>query len=140
MIRLNPVKPKKLDAVEFTRQDMMKIGLKARQWITERVEKGLGVDGRQMKKLSSSYRERKEKLGQPGVRNMLFSGSMLGSMDIVDCRDGSVTLGFDRAAELVKARVNQDREEWFGVDDNTEGKVMYFADRLMDDKLRKQQK
>lgn len=141
MVRINLVRPPRLEAVSFSRSDMQRIGLKARQQITERVTRGTGLNGRQMKPLSKKYREKKEKLGQPGIRNLQFSGSLLGAMTIVEVGADRVVIGFTRAAELAKAQKNQDRTPWFGLSttgaSNDEAVVLFFAERILQSKLAK---
>ena len=139
MIRINLVKPRRLEAIEFTTSDMKKIGLYVRQQVTERVLKGLDVNDRMMKPLSKAYKAKKEAMGQPGIRNMQLSGAMLGSMDVVEVSASRVVVGFDRRAELVKAQINDDRKgsRWYGLSPQNGAKVEYFAERLLVNKAAK---
>jgi hypothetical protein len=139
MIKVNLIKPKRLESVEFTTADMKRIGLYVRQVVTERVLKGLDVQDRSMKPLSKAYAKKKMAMGQPGIRNMQLSGAMLGSMDVVSVSAGQAVVGFDRRAELVKAEINQDRKgsQWYGLSPQNEVKVAYFAERLLDNKMAK---
>ncbi len=134
MITIRLTKPKPLEAVAFTRADMIKIGAKAKTLITHRVLRGQDVNDRQMRPLSKAYQKKKEALGQPGIRNMQFSGSMLGSLDIVEVAQDRVVLGFDRRAELTKAQKNDDRSKWFGLSRNDQGVVGQFAERILANK------
>ncbi len=121
--------------VEFSRADMLKIGAKAIGCITDRVKLGRNVNDRQMKSLRKNYAKKKAAMGQPPIRNMMYSGSMLGSLVVVRADDKSVEIGFTRQSELAKAQTNQDRSDWFGASDNDEGKIGLFAEKLLKNKL-----
>ena len=131
MLRINLIKPKKLEPLIFTRSDLVRIGAKAIETVTQRCAKGLNVNDRAGKQLSPSYRARKIALGQPGIRNLMLSGAMLGSMTVVEADQGHVTIGFTRQAELAVAAKNQDRDPFFGLSKNDEGKILQFADRIL---------
>lgn len=139
MIRINLIKPSRLEMVNFTTSDMKRIGLYVRQQVTERVLKGLDVNDRSMKPLSKKYAAKKAAMGQPPIRNMQLSGAMLGSMDVVKVSSNQAVVGFDRGSELVKAQINDDRKgsHWFGLSPQNEVKVAYFAERLLDNKAAK---
>lgn len=134
MIRLNLVRPKRLQAVEFTRDDLVRIGGKVIDTVQKRCGRGQNVNDRRSKPLSASYRAKKVALGQPGVRNQMFSGSMLGALTTVKADQSQVTVGFTRQAELAKASKNQDRDPWFGISKNDEGIVLAYAERLLQSK------
>jgi len=136
MVKIRFVIPKEHGPVAFDRQDLLKIGAKAIDSITKRTALGLNGNDRQGKPLSKKYRAKKEKLGQPGIRNMMFSGSMLGALTITEATSGKVVIGFTRQAELVKAQKNEQREGWFGLSPNDEAKVMLFADQLLQRKVK----
>jgi hypothetical protein len=74
---------------------------------------------------------RRSPWGQPGIRNLMLSGSMLGAMTIVEADQTHVTIAFTRQAELAKASKNQDRDRWYGISKNDEGKILVFADRIL---------
>ena len=137
MLRVNLIKPKKLEALAFTRADLVRIGAKAIESVTKRVALGLNEQDRTMKPLSASYRAKKVKMGQPGIRNMMLSGSMLGALTVVEADNNHVTVGFTRQAELAKASKNQDRSDWFGLSKSDEAKVMFFAGRILANKTSK---
>jgi hypothetical protein len=136
MIRVNLVKPKRLEAVSFTRQDLLKIGAKAIEAVQKRCLRGQNVNDRKTKPLSKSYAKAKQKIGQPPIRNMMFSGSMLGALTVVEADQNRVVVGFTRQAELAKAAKNQDRDPWFGLSRNDEGIVLGYAERLLESKTK----
>jgi len=137
MIRISLVRPKKYDAVTFDRRDLLKIGAKAIQVVTTRVSRGVGLNDRRMKPLSPQWAAAKRKLGQPPIRNMMFSGSMLGAMTVVEAQDDRVMIGFTRQSENAKASANQDRTPWYGVSRNDEAVIYRYADDLLRAKLKK---
>lgn len=137
MIRLNLVRPKQFAAIEFTRQDLIQIGAKAIDSITKRVALGIDANDRPAKRLSAGYRRKKTAKGQPGIRNLMYSGSMLGSMTITEATNNRVVIGFNRRSELIKAQTNQARDPWFGLSSNDEAKTLLFADQLLARKARK---
>jgi|SRR5581483_4553706 len=134
MVRIGLVKPKPLKAETFTKADLVKIGAKLIDSVQKRCERGQDANDSKMKPLSKGYAEKKAKMGQPAIRNMMFSGSMLGAMTITKASDDQVTIGFTRQAELVKAQKNQDRSNWFGISPSDEDKTLYYAGRLLESK------
>jgi hypothetical protein len=137
VVKINLLRPARLQAVSFTRSDLLKIGAKAIESVQNRCARGQNVNDRRSKPLSARYRAKKEKMGQPGIRNEMFSGSMLGALTVVEADQQHVTVGFTRQAELVKASKNQDRDPWFGLSRNDEGKVLLYAERLLQNKVNK---
>ena len=137
MLRVRLIKPKRFEALTFTRSDLVRIGAKAIETVTQRCARGQNVNDRASKPLSASYRAKKIALGQPGIRNEMFSGSMLGALTVVEADQNHVTVGFTRQAELVKASKNQDRDPFFGLSKGDEAKVVYFAERLLLNKSRR---
>ena len=135
MLRVNLNRPAKFDSVSFTRSDLLKIGAKAIDTIIRRCDRGRNVNDRPAKPLSAKYRAKKEAQGQPGIRNLSNSGSMLGSLTIVEADQSKVVLGFTRRSELVKAEKNDQRDPWFGLSKNDEAVVGQFAGRLLQNKV-----
>ena len=115
----------------ITRSDWIKIGGKAIQTITQRLAQGRGVDDRRMKPLSPAYAARKRSIGSTPIRNMMFSGAMLGAMGIVKTTESSVVIGFTRRSELIKATMNQSRSAWYGLSKKDEEVVGRFAKTLI---------
>lgn len=130
MLNINLSKIKKLSAIEFTRQDMIKVGARAVQSIQERVGKGLGTRDRPMRPLSASYRTKKTGMGQPGIRNLMFSGSMLGALTLVEVTNKKAVIGFTKRSEQAKAVANELRSPWYGLSKSDEQNVLNYADRL----------
>lgn len=135
MLRIQLGKSPKFEAVNFDRRDLLRIGAKAIELIQKRVSHGLGLTDRKMKPLSKSYAARKRKLGQPPIRNLMFSGSMLGSMTIIQASDNKVVIGFTRQAEVRKAAGNQSRSPWFGISPKDEQSLETFAWAILRRKL-----
>src|SRR4051794_37686499 len=106
MVRLNLIKPTKLESVNFTRADLVKIGAKAISTIQKRCARGQNLKDREAKPLSKSYAEKKRKIGQPAKRNLMYSGKMLGAMTVVEANKDKVVVGFTSQRELVKASKN----------------------------------
>lgn len=131
MIRINLVRPKRYADVSFNRRDLLKIGAKAIETIQKRCARGQNVNDRPMKPLSAKYRQKKAAIGQPPVRNMMFSGSMLGALTVVEASNDRVTVGFTRQAELAKAQKNDQRSPWFGLSKNDEAIVARFAESIL---------
>jgi hypothetical protein len=131
MLRLNLIKPKALQAVNFTRADLVRIGAKAVDTIQKRCARGVNVRDRAAKPLSSRYLQKKTRIGQPPIRNLMYSGSMLGALTVVSADQNRVIVGFTRQAELVKASKNQDRDPWFGLSKNDEGIVLNYAGQIL---------
>lgn len=136
MIRVNLVRPKRYDAVSFDRRDLVKIGAKAIETIQKRCARGMNINDRPAKPLSSRYRAKKARMGQPPIRNLMFSGSMLGALTVVEATNDRVTVGFTRQAELVKAQKNDARSPWFGLSKSDEAKVVRFADDILARKVK----
>ncbi|MBN9658638.1 MAG: hypothetical protein J0H49_10705 [Acidobacteria bacterium] len=84
-----------------------------------------------MPPLSARYRAKKARMGQPAVRNLMFSGSMLGSLTVVEATANKAVIGFTRRAELAKAIANQNRAAWFGLSKSDEQNVENYADRMV---------
>lgn len=63
----------------------------------------------------ANYAAYKKALGKSGNRDLELSGRMLGALSIVDLTPTSVTVGFTRAEEELKAQGNQARDPWFGL-------------------------
>lgn len=137
MLRIHLGKAPKYDAVNFDRRDLIRIGAKAIELVQRRVSKGIGLNDRKMPPLSAAYAAAKKKLGQPGVRNMMFSGSMLGAMTIIQAGNNRVVVGFTRQEEVRKAQKNQDRAPWFGLSARDEEQLVAFADGILRRKLHK---
>jgi hypothetical protein len=123
--------PKLKSPIQVTRQDMLKIGAKAIQTLTERVAKAQGVNDQRMKKLTPPYKTRKTQIGQPGIRNLMYSGAMLGALSIVDSSDKRVVIGFTRQGERKKAEYNQQKDPWFGISRRDSRVLQDFATRLL---------
>jgi hypothetical protein len=137
VIRVNLIKPTSLQSYNLTRADLLKIGAKTIDTIQKRCSRGQNLNDRPSKPLSARYQAKKERMGQPGIRNEMFSGSLLGSMTIVEADQTHVTVGFTRQAERVKARKNQDRSPWFGISKNDEAVVLRYADQLLQQRARR---
>jgi hypothetical protein len=131
MIRVNLRRPVKYEAVNFTEADLKKIGAKAIELVRNRCARGQNLRDKNAKRLSPKWAKKKADMGQPPIRNMMFSGSMLGAMTLVELNQNHVTVGFTRQAELNKAGKNQDRDPWFGLSKSDEDKLLLFADRIL---------
>lgn len=84
--------------------------------LRKRVAQGVGIRDTQMPAYTAQYARRKAASGrQVGVRDLLWSGRMLGSL--VAQVEGSrrVRISFTDAASVVKAKAHQRRAPWFGV-------------------------
>ena len=117
--------------IKVTRQDMLKIGSKALQTLTERVALARGVDDAVMRPLSKPHAKKKKNIGQRPERNMMFTGSMLGSLQVVESDEKRVSVGFTRQSERQKASYNQAREPWFGLSRNDTRTMKSFIERLL---------
>lgn len=137
MIRVNLIRPKRYADVSFDRRDLLRIGAKAIEAIQKRCARGQNINDRPMKPLSAKYRNKKAAIGQPAIRNMMFSGSMLGALTITETSNDRVTVGFTRQAELAKAQKNDQRSPWFGLSKNDEAIVARFADDILSKKAHK---
>ena len=115
----------------FTRQDMQKIGAKAIQTITERVAQAKGLNDTRMKKLTPPYAKRKSKQGAPPIRNLMLSGAMLGSLNVIEATDQRAVIGFTRQSEAKKAGYNQAIEPWFGLSKKDQRILQEFINRLL---------
>ena len=135
MIRI-AVKPIKLNAIGLDRRDMAKISSRAMELIRLRVSRGLDVNNRPMAPLSAGYAAKKRSMGQSPIRNMMFSGTMLGSLVPIEITSSRAVVGFTRQSEQSKAVANQNRRgsRWFGLSKSDEQQVQNFADRLLRDK------
>ena len=86
MLRVSLGRVKKFQSVDFSANEMKQIGTEAMTRIRKRVAQGIGVNGRPMRPLSRSYAARKSQKGQPAIRNLMFSGAMLGWHDRREAR------------------------------------------------------
>lgn len=136
MIHINVTIPKLNLNTGFSRTEMIKIAAKAIQTIQNRLAKALGINDRKMKKLSPAYAKKKASIGQPAVRNLMFSGAMQGAMGVVEASTNRAVIGFTRRSETAKAEWNQKRSPWYGISRRDEEMIMQFADRVF--KNRKQ--
>lgn len=118
-------------APTISKQEWLKIGAKAIQTICERLAQGRGIDDRKMNKLSPGYAKKKRRIGQEAIRNLMFSGAMLGSLTVVESTDHSVRIGFTRRSELIKAEANQKRAPWYGISRKDEDVITRFAANLV---------
>lgn len=137
MIRFTITKPKGLGSVDLNVSDMRKIGAKCIESVQLRVAKGLNVNDSRAKRLCKSYEKKKLEKGKPGIRDLMYSGAMLGALTIVESSTNHVVIGFTRMAEQIKAAANQERDPWFGLSRNDMGKVEQFADRVLQDRAAK---
>jgi hypothetical protein len=137
MIKFTLLRPPPLQMVDLNVSDMRRIGARAIQSVQERCAKGLNVNDRRAKPLSKNYQKKKLEKGQPGIRNLMYSGAMLGALTIVESSTNRVVIGFTRMAEQIKAAANQEKDPWFGLSNNDQGKVEQFADRVLQDRAAK---
>jgi hypothetical protein len=115
----------------ITRKEWLSIGAKAVETIKQRLSYGIGSDDRKMKKLTPAYAKRKKKIGQPAIRNLMFSNSMQGAMGIVGVTENSVLIGFTRRSEVTKAAANEKRSPWYGLSRKDQNVVSRFAANLV---------
>ncbi len=137
MIKLRLLKTSNVQQVKLDRQDLTRIAAYAMQLIRKRCALAMDIKEKSAKPLSKSYAARKKKLGQPPVRNLMFSGAMLGAMTVTQTTDDSITIGWTRRAELIKATKNQQRSPWFPLSKHEEDAVITFASKLLKDKAKK---
>ncbi len=131
MIKVSLTFPAHIKTPTLTRLEMLKIGAKAIEVIQKRLKRAEGVRDNTMKPLGNRYAQKKGGIGQPPIRNLMFSGAMQGAMDIVSAETNKVTIGFTRRTELVKAEANQRRDPWYGLSPNDQQLVEQFATRLI---------
>jgi hypothetical protein len=120
-----------LKAPRFSRQDMLKIGQAAIQSVKQRVTRGLNLNDQRMKRLDPEYEKGKRSAGKQPIRNLWFSGQMLGAITPVQVTSNRVVIGFTRRSELIKARSNQKRQPFFGISRHNEEVIVAFASRLL---------
>jgi hypothetical protein len=140
-INLVPKQPRGLkqiepDMLDFSEQEMLQLAGQAIQVLNEQVSQGLGANGRPMRSLSRKYRAKKIAKGQPGIRNLEFSGAMLRSLAPGGATTNSIYIGFANDSQNAKAVANENRANWFGLSKLNEEKVDRLADRLLRNKTR----
>jgi hypothetical protein len=122
----------------FTSEQMQEIGTFAVQVIKDRVAGQKDVFDAPAKPLQPKYAKRKAAKGLPPVRDLRFTGNMLGSVQVVESDETHVKVGIKGSTPFRKGIFNQNIDPWFGLSNNDDHRVLdekvrpIFAQNLKD--------
>lgn len=122
----------------FTSEQMHDIGTFAVQAMKERVANQIDVFGQPVKPLQPKYAKRKAAKGLNPVRDLRFTGNMLGSVHVTESDETHVKVKVEGATPIKKGIFNQNIEPWFGLSHDDDQRVLHekiapiFANNLMD--------
>lgn len=81
-----------------------------------RILRGMNIYDEAAAPLTRGYARRKQRAGQPPIRNLRLTGALLAARVVTRAEDGKVRVGFGTQPEQrIKAHTNQEREPQFGL-------------------------
>lgn len=115
----------------FDRQQMRQLGQYSIQLERERLTQALTVQDSPAKALDQKYARRKQRAGLAPVRNLIFTGNLLGSRSIIQSDGNMVQIGFSDARFYERAAVNEQIERMLGMSPANRRKLDALATRLL---------
>jgi hypothetical protein len=123
----------------FSAEQMKEIGDFAVQAIKERNATGTDIFDQPAKPLQPKYAKKKAAKGLPSVRDLRYSGNMLGSVQVIgETSETHVTVGIKGTTPYRKGIFNQNIDPWFGLSGHDDERVLeekvrpMFAQNLKD--------
>jgi len=95
-------------------QHMMTLGEYGVSLMKQRVGKGIGSDDAPMPPLTSRYAKFKNRAKGRTVRDLSFTGSMLGDMSLRSVSESQARIDITTRDGRMKARANEQKAPWFG--------------------------
>lgn len=129
----------RIEVPQLSVSQMHEVGAYAEKLIESRVDSPSPRDVNNVAAppLRESYKRRKlKKPGRRGVRDMHFSGEMLGEMGAYRAKRGYVYVGFKTTHNYMKAFKQQKKFEWFGVSAEEESTVIGKANALFGENVK----
>lgn len=105
---------------------LFKAAIEGRRLIRERTKRGISLDGGRFERYTADYAEFRKRKGRSSKPNLLFSGNMLGSIIVLKRRGYSV-IKFSRLSEALKAKGNQNKRPFFGLNKDDKAKLTRFV-------------
>jgi len=97
------------------------------QNINNRLDKGIGINDKQMPELKKRYAQRK---GKGNIRNLYNKGTMRGSIKVTPGRRKAI-ISFRSTKEKNKARYNEQRYKWWGISKKDNRVLIQVVNRLI---------
>lgn len=119
----------KIETPTFSTAQMEGFGQSAVQIMKERNATGVDIFDQPAKPLQPKYVKQKSKKGLPPVRDLRYSGNLLGSVQVLEASEAHVRVGIKGSTPFRKGLFNQNIDPWFGVSPHDEA-------RLLEEKVR----
>lgn len=123
-------------AAKFSAGQMREIGQYAIEVMKERDARGVNIFDQPMKPLGAKYADRKRREGKNPIRNVRFSGNLLGSIDVIEANDSSVKVSVKGATPYRKGIFNQNIDPWFGLSEHDATRILDKAQTILGENIR----
>ena len=124
--------------VRLDRQDMLIMGREFIASALRRLQRGKGVDDRQMKEYSKDWKAYRIEHGRPvDRRDLHFTGRLYGSLHVADYDARHYEVGFADRINRAKAKENHERTPWWGVSPSDRKKIKASLTRRMSRRYRR---
>ena len=116
--------PKKirLEKLNFPQREMLRLGELGVEAVKARVEAGRNLQDAPSKPLSKSYARRKLRARRKPIRDLKFTGKMMGAFRVRRTAENFATAGL--GGERNKGLFNQRIEEWLGFSEANRRRVL----------------
>ena len=130
-VRIWEKKQIRLDRLNFSQNQLFKIGSVGVAAVKNRVTAALGPDDSPAKPLSKRYAIQKTKLGKGNRRNLSFTGDMLRNFLVRTVSENKAKASNSTRKDRLKAWINQKVEPWVVFSPRNRAAVAEAARRVM---------
>jgi len=121
--------------LSFRTDERIALGKVGYNSFMKRLSDARGADDQKMRRLGFKYQKEKFSRGLPGIRDLRFSGRMLGNVSLRSADANKVVIGMT-SDELKKiARVHENRESWFQWSPRDEAAILAAAEKIFNTRI-----
>ena len=128
-------KPPRIPLFRKNSDDMRELGETVLASNRERASRGVNANDVPAKPLTPRYAKRKQRRGQPAIRNLLLDGRMWGDAGVLNSDADSVTVAFHSGLQQIKANTNNLIDRFFGVSPTDDLRISAKAQQRVDEKV-----
>ena len=136
-VRIWEKKRIRLDRLNFSQNQLFKIGSVGVAAVKNRVTAALGPDDSPAKPLTKRYAIKKTKLGKGNRRNLTFSGDMIRNLMVRTVSEKAAKAGLSTRKDRIKAWANQKIQPWLVFSPKNRAAVAEAARRVFQEAIKR---